>query len=158
MNLTAGQVQKCKQMLAIAQKEIGITETPGNRSTARIVEYLRTTTLDRDDANKDETPWCSAFACWVGAKAGLKTTRSAMARSWLKWGVETKTPIPGAIVVFRRGAPPSGHVAFVLAVRGDAVEVVGGNQGDGVCKRRYLSTLVLGYRIPAAEDCIATGK
>lgn len=96
----------------------------------RIVAYFKATSLHTKDEN---TSWCSAFANWCVQQAGIEGTRSAMARSWLTWkgGVDLKgKPVPGAVVVFARGKPPSGHVAFVWTINADgSFYVLGGNQG-----------------------------
>lgn len=141
--------------LKIAKAEIGTEEIPGPRDNPRIAEYLHTTNIGDPYDDNDETPWCSAFVNWVVATAIEKTTliaprgtRSAMARSWLHWGTEIKIPLPGAIVIFRRGEPPQGHVAFVIEKQGSRLLVVGGNQSDAVTQTTYPLTDVLGYRIP----------
>ena len=94
----------------------------------RIGEYFKATSLHTKDEN---TSWCSAFA---------------MARSWLKWKgcVDLKgKPVPGAVVVFERGKPPSGHVAFVWTINPDgSFYVLGGNQGGhgANAKRHFTAT------------------
>ena len=155
MQLTTTQMRLTAIYLKIAKAEIGTTEIPGPKDNPRIAEYLHATDIGHPYDDNDETPWCSAFVNWVVAAAGVKLpsiapkgTRSAMARSWLKWGTEIKTPIPGAIVIFRRGKPPQGHVAFVVEKQGSRLLVVGGNQSDAVTQATYPLEDVLGYRIP----------
>lgn len=133
--------------LALARGEIGVHETPGAPATARIVEYDSCTSLR---ATSDEVPWCSSFVCWCLERAGLRSTLSAAARSWLKWGVPCEAKV-GAVVVFSRGSnPAAGHVAIVNKLPEQGyVEVVGGNQGDKVSIARFPVSRVLGYRWPA---------
>jgi uncharacterized protein (TIGR02594 family) len=134
--------------LKIARQEIGIKETPGAGDNPQVVEYLKSTTLGRPDNENDETPWCSAFVNWTLKQAGVTTrTNSAWARSWLNWGVATKEPIPGSIVVFSRGQN-SGHVAFYLDEDGDRIQVLGGNQGNAVTIAWFPKANLLGYREP----------
>lgn len=133
--------------LDIAKGEDGIHELPGPENNARIVEYLSSTELEIGLAAREETPWCSAFVNWVMMKAGMPRTRSAMARSWLKWGRAT-VPRLGAITVFKRGLPPSGHVAFYISDDGINVKVFGGNQGNKVCYALYPKSDVIDYRWP----------
>ena len=133
--------------LQIARGELGQHEISGSRDNPRIVEYHKATSLGASD---DETPWCSAFVNWCMQKAGQPSTRSALARSWLKYGKGLASPQLGCIVVFWRGSPTSsqGHVAFYLGSDGDYVTVLGGNQGDAVTIAKYPKSRVLGYRIP----------
>lgn len=138
----------CQKLHDIATAELGVHETAGPAATARIVEYSKHTTLA---ATSDEIAWCSSFANFVVDTAGLKGTHSAAARSWLNWGVAIDKPILGCIVVFRRGAPPSGHVAFCdhPDISNGIIRVIGGNQGDSVKVARFSTADVLGYRVPA---------
>lgn len=131
--------------MAIAEKEIGVKEIPGSNDNPRIVEYHSATTLKATD---DETPWCSAFVNWCMSMAGITGTKSAAARSWLDWGTPLDEPIRGAIVILKRGAPPSGHVGFVELDMGDTIRVLGGNQSDCVKYSTYKKATVLGYRWP----------
>jgi uncharacterized protein (TIGR02594 family) len=78
--------------------------------------------------------WCAAFVNASLAEQGLPTTGSLMARSFLKWGQETKAPNQGDIAVFSRtGDPNKGHVGFYGGtVDRDGqqyIRVFGGNQG-----------------------------
>ena len=53
----------------------------------------------------------------------------------------------GDVVVLSRGASGwQGHVAFFLRAVGQQVEVLGGNQGNGVSVTRYPKSKVLGIR------------
>jgi uncharacterized protein (TIGR02594 family) len=139
--------------MAIARKKLGICEVPGPRAAAFIVECLESTTIGRPDNQSDETPWCSAFANRIMQLAGVKGTNSAWARSWLQWGREPEDAEfgKGVIVVLERG-PTSGHVGFLedweTAGRG-YVELLGGNQGDRVCRARFPLDRVIGWRVPA---------
>lgn len=144
-NLVLFDFQKAFQ---IALGEKGITETPGPKSTERILEYHLTTTLR---ATSDDVPWCSAFVNWCVQKAGGKGTDSALARSWLTWGIDAGLdPRQGDIVVLKRGNDGiSGHVGF-LAYSPEKynpfIWVLGGNQQNQVCVAKYWRWNVLGYR------------
>lgn len=130
--------------LKIAVKEIGVVEISGVKDNPRIVEYHKYTTLKATD---DETPWCSSFVNFCISKAGGVPTSSALARSWLKWGVAVSTPEPGDIVVFSSSRGVSaGHVGFVYKNRGAYLEVLGGNQDNQVKISTYTKLRVLGYR------------
>ena len=103
------------------------------------------------------TAWCAAFVNAALGEAGQTGTGSLMARSFLKWGEATSTPVEGDIVVFERGKAPFGHVGFFVAKNADgSVKTLGGNQSDRVSYANYKSK-VLGYRrakaaaVPAPE-------
>jgi len=131
--------------LDIAKGELGTREVKGGENP-RIIEYHATTTLK---AKEDEIPWCSAFVNWCMKQAGFKGTWSAAARSWLTWGTGIQKPVPGCVVILRRGDPPTGHVCFFVREAGNGlIECLGGNQSDQVKYSNYPSTDVLGYRWP----------
>jgi uncharacterized protein (TIGR02594 family) len=96
----------------------------------------------------DAVPWCAAFVGAILKRTGVKPSGSLMARSYLNWGTPLKTPKPGAVVVFARGKPPQGHVAFFVKDEGRTILVVGGNQSDAVTVTSYPKARVLGYRWP----------
>lgn len=128
----------------IAYKEMGISEVSGSKHNERILEYHSATELKATD---DETPWCSSFVSWCLEQAGIKSTKNAWARSYLKWGKAINKPVPGCIAVFSRGKG-SGHVAFFVKDNGLSISCLGGNQGNKVCITSYPKARLLGYRMP----------
>jgi uncharacterized protein (TIGR02594 family) len=130
----------------IAEGELGIEEIPGNEDNPRIVEYLRTVF---DCGQHDEVAWCSAFANWCIAHAGFNPTHSALARSWLNWGIALRVPVPGAVMVFARGSQSwQGHVAFYVGEGRVGYKVIGGNQGNAVSYATYSRESLIGIRWP----------
>src|SRR5512138_3265083 len=122
-------------------------EVAGRRHNARILEYHSATRLR---ATEDEVAWCSSFACWCMEQAGVPSTRSAAARSWLEWGEPLDAPRPGAVAVFTRGANPNqGHMGFVIGAEatGD-IWLLGGNQDNAVSVKLYPRGRLLGLRWP----------
>lgn len=134
--------------LQAARGELGVKEIPGPEHNDRVLEYLATTRLGRWAQGRDETPWCSAFVNWCMARAGQEGTDSAAARSWLGWGVELEEPKVGCVVVLKRGAPPSGHVALFERQEGTTLHLLGGNQANSVCVKPYPVSRLLSYRWP----------
>lgn len=132
--------------LDIARGEIGVSETPGPRATARIVEYFRAA---GSDVKSDETAWCSAFMCWALEKAGLPSTNNLAARSWLKYGKPATCKV-GAIAILPRGNSPwQGHVTLVDEVLPNGRFVgLGGNQKNKVCRSTYRVSNAIGFRWP----------
>ena len=139
--------------LAEARKHLGQKEIYGPRHNPFIVGLWKFLGLPYRD---DETPWCAGFVGGVLEKCKIKSSRSAMARSYQKWGVKIDRPIPGCIVVFWRGSPNgiSGHVGFVTGLtREGHLKVIGGNQNDQVSEAVYAAkgqpgSRVLSYRWP----------
>ena len=100
-------------------------------------------------------PWCAAWANTVLAQAGMETTGSLMARSFLTWGKAVKgDPKIGDVVVMRRGRNRyAGHVGFFYAfvdINGSKMAaVLGGNQGKEVRISYYPITKIIAYRTAA---------
>jgi uncharacterized protein (TIGR02594 family) len=143
-----GDLMADPRWLVAGRHDVGEREIPGRKHNPKILQWW---TLIRAPFTDDETPWCSA---WVGAKleeSGIKSSRSAAARSYLKWGVKIDRPVLGCIVVFERG-PRNGHVGFYVGKdsRGN-LRILGGNQGDAVNVKSFDPARVLGYRWPTGE-------
>ena len=141
------------EWLVVARGELGVVEGRGAANNARVLEYLATTRLPKTMRLKDSTPWCAAFVGWCLEQAGTASTKSASARSYLKWGVALDEPRPGCVAVYSRpgAGPRAGHVGFWPANQGLVDVVLGGNQRDSVCERAYPVARLLGYRWPSDE-------
>ncbi|MCL6622928.1 MAG: TIGR02594 family protein [Syntrophobacterales bacterium] len=133
--------------LAIKDLYRGVEEIPGARDNPYIIEAHQRTTLGATD---DETPWCSAIMCLWMEKAGLRSTRSAAAASWRNWGRELEYGRVGCVVVMSR--PGGNHVCLYLGEDDQGVYVLGGNQDDMVCVRRYPWDRVTNFRWPTAAE------
>ena len=134
--------------LAIARAEVGVAEAPGAKSTRRVLEYLSATNVPAALRESDSTPWCAAFVTWCLREAGIDSTKSAAARSYLKWGSTLREPRVGCVAVYSRGLA-QGHVGFWLRRELGRDYVIGGNQADKVCERSYPVSRLLGYRWPS---------
>jgi uncharacterized protein (TIGR02594 family) len=134
--------------MATAWSQLGVRETPGSKHHPQVLAYHQATTLR---AKTDEVAWCSAAVCWVFSQLGIPTTKSAAARSWLKWGEPLEEPRYGCVVVFDRSSkaqPRAGHVGFYIDRIPGQIVLLGGNQGNEVKVSLYASAKVLGYRWP----------
>lgn len=131
-----------------ARKHLGEKEIAGRKHNPQILQWW---TLIRAGFTDDETPWCAAFVGGILESVGIKSSRSAAARSYLNWGAKLRKPELGCIVVFSRGTN-NGHVAFYVGKdsKGNLL-VLGGNQGNAVTIAAYPESRVLGYRWPAGE-------
>jgi len=139
--------------LSIAKKYIGVKEIPGRRHNSKVIEFLKSVPrkIFGSLSLTDEIPWCSAFVNYVMEEAGFRGTDKPNARSWLKWGVDSK-PAIGSIVVLKRGKLAwQGHVGFLVKLEDEVVYTLGGNQGNEVCVKDYDRASVLGYRWPGPK-------
>ncbi len=141
--------------MAEAWRELGQSELPGAAHNPRIVAMFDE--LGHPDQG-DETAWCAAFVGACLERAGVSSTRSLRARSYLEWGTPTDTPAAGAIVVLSRGSDPAlGHVGFLVGMTTTHVLVLGGNQSNAVTVTPFDRGLVLGFRTPAAQQTTRIG-
>jgi uncharacterized protein (TIGR02594 family) len=88
--------------------------------------------------------WCGAFVNAILGKTGYTKSNSNQARSFLRYGVATRNPRKGDIVVLGR------HVGFygghVTRNGRTYVAVLGGNQSNRVQTSYFLASRVLSYR------------
>lgn len=136
--------------LTAAWSELGIRESPGPATNARI------TALFRDAGNPhvkdDETAWCAAFVGACLARGGQKGTTSLRARSYLEFGERLTTARLGAVAVFSRGINPAlGHVGFVVGETKSAILVLGGNQANAVSVAAFERARLLAFRWPGTH-------
>lgn len=134
-----------------AKTYLGLSEVPGKKHNSKILEWWQAIHAIFTD---DETPWCAAFVGGVLEECGIKSSRSAAARSYLDWGNKIAGPAVGCVVVFWRKflGSGSGHVGFVVGK--DAfgnLLVLGGNQGDKVSILPFNPKRVLDYRWPNGQ-------
>ncbi|HML43449.1 MAG TPA: TIGR02594 family protein [Hyphomicrobium zavarzinii] len=133
-----------------AWREFGQSERAGTKENARILAFFRD--AGHPDIARDEIAWCAAFCGACLERVGIRSTRSLLARSYLKWGAALEKPRTGAIAVFSRGSNASeGHVGFWLGETEDAVVLLGGNQGNAVSVTRYPKSRLLAVRWPAVQ-------
>lgn len=137
-----------KKVLEMVNTQMGVKEFVKG-SNPQIETYHKFATVKNDKGQDDSVPWCSALMCWAFESAGLPSTNSAQARSWLKYGRPTLNPIKGDIVVFWRESKDGwkGHVGLFMGfdANGDIL-VAGGNQSDMVCIKAYSRDQLLGFR------------
>lgn len=149
----------------LAQRWIGVKETPGPAATPFVLGMLR---LDGAAVADDAVAWCSAFVNFIAWSLRLPRSKSLAARSWLFVGAAVPLEAarvgfdvvvlqrgggaqPGPDVVYRNAAGavtgyPQGHVGWYAGVDGACVLVLGGNQGDAVTVERFPRSAVLGVR------------
>jgi uncharacterized protein (TIGR02594 family) len=144
---------------------LGLSEIAGGRHEKRILAMYRAA---GHEIAADEVPWCAAFVNWCLSQAGIDGTGSLMARSFTKYGkgLHRTDPIPrGAIAIWPRGKPPSGHVNIVLHDDGTYVWAIGGNQSKegtngAVTIGKYAKGQAVAYRclLPPRTGTSASGS
>lgn len=94
-------------------------------------------------------PWCATFVNHTLGQSGLQGTGSASSQSFRNWGVDAGGPVTGSIVVFKWSNSPGGHVGYVQSVNSNGtINVLGGNQSNGVSVSTFSTSQVVGYRLP----------
>ena len=132
-------------IVSAARAHLGVKEWPGAKSNPAVEVFFARA---GHPGLTDDVPWCAAFVGAVLAECGIQPSGNLMARSYVTWGraVATRDAQPGDIVVFKRGRPPQGHVAFFLSWAGSKIHVIGGNQGDQVSEAALPVEEVLAIR------------
>jgi uncharacterized protein (TIGR02594 family) len=134
--------------LALAWGDLGVAETPGADHTHRVVRYYAD--VGHAQITNDETAWCAAFLGSCLERAGIASTRSLMARSYLGWGEPLGEFRPGAVAVLSRTADPAlGHAGFLVGETTDSVILLGGNQSDAVTVEAFPRSRLLALRWPS---------
>jgi uncharacterized protein (TIGR02594 family) len=133
--------------LTLAWEDLGIAETPGLRHTQRVLAYYAD--VGHAQISNDETAWCAAFLGSCLERAGVVSTRSLLARSYIDWGDPAPSPRPGTIAVLSRGDDPAlGHVGFVVGSTPTDIILLGGNQSDAVTVEVFPRARLLALRRP----------
>ncbi|HWM31377.1 MAG TPA: TIGR02594 family protein [Methyloceanibacter sp.] len=131
-----------------ALAERGVKEAPGGANNPAVVAYYRD--AGHAGVKHDSVPWCAAFVGAMLKRAGIKSSGSLLARSYLNWGKKLKQPRQGCIVVLKRGNSTwQGHIAFFDHEEGGRLVCLGGNQSDRVCFAPYATSRLLGFRWPS---------
>lgn len=139
--------------LKAALEELGQSEVTGPKSNPRILEYRKFAGLaiGGDDG---AVPWCAIFVNAMLAKAGVKGSGSAMARSFASSPhfERLDRPMAGCITVIssNRG-PASGHVFFYTAENGICFQALGGNQDDSVSIAMFQKAKLVGHFWPKGQ-------
>ena len=147
---TIPSVVRIAPWLTWMQTHIGQAEVPGPKHNPLIVEWGRRAGIGW--WNNDDDAWCAVFVNGALVATGYPSTRSALARSFLAYGVALRAPVPGAIVVFPRGSNPLyGHVAVVERITGNVTDTIDGNVANQVARRSRATSTILprGIRWPS---------
>lgn len=137
-----------------AYGDLGMVEWQGRRRSdgpnIELVNRIKKATGASIDTRTK--PWC---AFWIGCtleESDMRSTKSGMARSYLKWGekVDLNDARPGDVGVAWRGKHDdgvTGHVFYYLGrTSSGGILGLGGNQGDSVSIQEFGLGKLLGVR------------
>src|SRR5262245_43653026 len=151
---TAGPDAKPPPWLAKAEAYLGFHERPDNRGIEEFIALAK--------CGEPGDPWCAIFVNACLEAAGVRGTRSAMARSFERDGnfVKLAGPALGAIATMWRGSPSSGsgHVFFYLGENDKGVLALGGNQSDQVCRQYEPRGRITGHWWPKSAALPTVGR
>jgi uncharacterized protein (TIGR02594 family) len=140
----------------------GIEEEPNKDNRGPVIQRY----IDLAKCGRQGDPYCAIFVNAALEQAGIRGTRSAMARSFetSQHFVKLDGPCPGCVVTFWRKskASGSGHTGFYDSETDSHVFVLGANQDDdcnvsGFPKKGKVFGLV-GYYWPASLPLPAVKK
>lgn len=135
--------------LVLASKMIGIKEGKGALNNPDVVRLFADSGFP--GIKQDSVAWCAAYVNGNLERAGIKGSRSLMARSMEGWGVGIKSPVLGCIATKKRGTGWQGHTFFVVGMSADGKKIygLGGNQNDGVNVATFDRDEIVAFRWPA---------
>ncbi len=141
--------------LVRAWADFGVTAVSGAGTSSRVHAYY--VDAGHPEVAGDDVAWCAAFVGACLERAGIKSSRSLLARSYLSFGDPLETAFWGAVAIFSRGDDPAqGHVAFVVGETAESIVILGGNQSGGVTVMALPRERLLGLRWPNAVPVAAT--
>jgi uncharacterized protein (TIGR02594 family) len=115
---------------AMREATDGIEEEPNKDNRGPVIQRY----IDLAKTGSQGDPYCAIFVNAALEQAGIRGTRSAMARSFetSKHFTKLDGPSPGCVVTFWRGSRASGkgHTGFYDSENDTHVFVLGANQDD----------------------------
>lgn len=122
-------LEEAPRHLLKAIELFGTKEIVGAKHNPVIMEWAKETGLKQ--YTNDEIPWCGLFMAVIMKRADREVVKDPLwARNWSKFGVESKTPMLGDVLVFSRES--GGHVGIYVGETAQSYHVLGGNQGNAV--------------------------
>lgn len=135
-----------------AARYIGVKEIPGPQDNPLIVKWGKEAGIEW--WNNDDDAWCAVFVNGIMVATGHKSTKSALAKSFLKWGYKLDKPVPGAVVIFDRPPEPwMGHVGIVETVNSNStVTIINGNVSNMVKRSTFTIASIVPNGIRWPDD------
>lgn len=160
------------ELLTIAEKQVGIKESPPNSNKVRYNTWY----YGREVSGKDY-PWCMVFCQWcfdqVNVKLPVRTASCSVMLDWAKRAnryVNRNHLQPGDLVLFNFDDPSNTivakHCGIVKNVDGIKIEVIEGNTALGndanggmvMIRSRVIGTVVGAFRPTFDEEGIDMTK
>ena len=132
------------QIIAIANKEVGVTELTGHNDGIRVEQYLTYTGNYKGEA------WCASFVSWVFGQAGYLSPKTAWSPALFPKARLTQNVTPATVFgIYFANKQRIAHAGLVAAKRGDWITTIEGNtniagarEGDGVYRKlRHRRTI-----------------
>jgi len=128
----------------------GMVESSGLILNQKIAEFHMGVGLKNFSKS---TPWCASGLNYCLTSIGFKGTGSAVARSFLKWGVRVDNPMKGTVCVLWRDSEESwkGHVTLFhdwADFNRTKFYGLGMNQDNTVNYKVYRTDRILDFRNP----------
>ena len=153
------------EILAIANKELGVTEYPPNSNCVKYNDWF----YNRKGISGAAYPWCCAFISWLFRSEPSLVKRTASCSDMLNWfkakGQVVAKPQAGDLVFFKwgKGSKPTDHIGIVKAVNGNTIITIEGNtsvtsqQNGGAVMERTRKSNIVAYARPKYSDTKSTG-
>lgn len=143
--------------LTVMRGLIGTVEVPGPKSNPAILHWAEVVSKHdpklewvKDFYKDDQIPWCALTVSFALVTVGLScpVPNPLSALKYATYGIKAGAPVPGSIGVFSRSG--GGHVGVVEAISDDdRLLILGGNQGDKVCRELISKDHLVDLRWPA---------
>ncbi len=146
---------RVKQILAVAQAELGVAESPANSNNVKYNTWFYGKAV-----SGAAYPWCMAFVQWVFNQAGMKLPYlTASCSALLSWYQKNRpasvvqSPQLGDIVIYNfghTGIVESAESGTITAIEGNTSPSSAGSQSNGgmVCRRTRSTSLITAYIRP----------
>ncbi|WP_026063434.1 C40 family peptidase [Pedobacter arcticus] len=154
--LLAQQSEKRQQVIATAEREIGVREKTGRNDGASVEKYLSTVGL------KQGQPWCAAFISWVFQQSGFNRPRTGWSPALFNPKVNTSMAREGNVFgIWFPNLKRIAHVGLVERKEGNWIisiegntNIAGSREGDGVYRKRRLAKSIYAFAdwIKVGED------
>lgn len=137
------------KMLIEALKLYGTKEIYGTKHNQVILDWAKVVGIPELVKN-DEQAWCGLFMAFVAIRGQkhvpMKSYDILRALKWVGFGTPVNEAMLGDVLVFKR--PGGGHVGMYVGEDDQNYHVLGGNQSDMVCFRRFEKKRMIAIRRP----------
>ena len=147
-----------EQIIAIATKEIGVSEYPPTSNKVKYNEWFY-----GHSVSGASYPWCATFICWLFKGTGLVPKTASCANMLEYFEVNNqivKTPKAGDLVFFKYSTNNRkvNHVGLVISVNGKTITTIEGNTSQssndngGKVMKRTRKSCIVAYARPRYDN------